>query len=126
MPDQDAADLERQARARLLTGGADAIPRSPWLGRGQPPADVDLIRYLLWRSSTLGGSVNTEDLLAGLSLLSAARCEIDQIEAGLLFLARAEGMTWTEIAEGLGLRTGQAAQQRSERVLSRLDAGGQQ
>jgi hypothetical protein len=54
------------------------------------------------------------------------RSEVDQIEAALLFTARAEGMTWAQVAEGLGLRTGQAAQQRCERVLSRLHDGTEQ
>ena len=124
--DQDAADRERHARARLLAGGADSLPRPPWLATGQPPADIDLARHLLWRCNTRPHDVAPEDVQAGLSLLSAVRSEVDQIEAALLFTARAEGMTWAKVAEGLGLRTGQAAQQRCERVLSRLHDGTEQ
>ena len=55
-------------------------------------------------------------LRAGLRLLEAARSELDSLETALLLSSRAEGMTWTEIAEELGLRSAQAAQQRSRRL----------
>ena len=52
-------------------------------------------------------------------LLAPARAELDQVESGLLFAARAAGMTWPQIAASLGLGSAQAAQQRLNRVLSR-------
>jgi len=54
-------------------------------------------------------------------LLAPARAELDQIEAGLLFAARAGGLTWPQIAAALALRSPQAAQQRFDRVLGRVD-----
>ena len=59
---------------------------------------------------------------AALQLIESARAELDALETGLLFVARAEGLTWPQIAERLGVRSPQAAQQRFERVSQR--AGG--
>lgn len=86
--------------------------------------DTTLIRYVVWRASTPEGVSVPEDLYAALQLVESARAEMDALEAGLLFVARAEGLTWPQIAEHLGVRSPQAAQQRFERVTSRSDAVG--
>ncbi|MEV0195264.1 hypothetical protein [Nonomuraea sp. NPDC050691] len=44
---------------------------------------------------------------------------MDALEAGLLQMARGRGMTWQDIAFGLGLGTPQAARQRYERLAGR-------
>ncbi|GHF55373.1 hypothetical protein GCM10010218_41090 [Streptomyces mashuensis] len=64
--------------------------------------------------------VDRADITAALSLVPLARGEMDQIEAGLMDMARGRGMTWQEIAFGLGLGTPQAARQRHERLTSRV------
>ncbi len=70
----------------------------------------------------LGDRTWTGDVvLAGVSLLEAARAEVDQIEAALLFAARAAGITWADVATALGLGSAQAAQQRLERVVTRTE-----
>ncbi|WP_426513907.1 hypothetical protein ACPPVO_26810 [Dactylosporangium sp. McL0621] len=98
------------------------LPRLPWLADGQPHDAFTLIRQALWLANTDRGAVEIpDDLLAAIGLLAAARAEVDQLEAALLFVARAEGLTWGQIAPALGLRTAQAAQQRHERVLGRLE-----
>ncbi|MFY1683352.1 DNA-binding protein [Micromonospora sp.] len=120
---QSAADAERWARRRLTDRGGRDLPRLPWLAEGQPHDATTLIRQALWRANTDRDALELpEDLLAAIALLAAARAELDQLEAGLLFVARAEGLTWAQIARPLGLRTAQAAQQRHERVLSRRSA----
>jgi hypothetical protein len=58
-------------------------------------------------------------VLAGLALVSAARAEVDQSEAALLFTARAHGLSWPRISRALGLGSAQAAQQRWGRVAGR-------
>lgn len=63
--------------------------------------------------------VDHADVTAALSLIPRARGEMDELEAGLLMMARGRGMTWQEIAFGLGLGTPQAARQRYERLVSR-------
>ena len=81
-----------------------------------------VLRAVSWLGASDPGSLELPgDLLAALGLLTSARRELDQLEAGLLFLARVEGVSWGSVGEALGLRTPQAAQQRSERVTARLD-----
>ena len=67
----------------------------------------------------LAGSLGEEELLAALTLLPAARAEVDQAEAGLLFTARARGLSWARISRAMGLGSAQAAQQRFGRVTGR-------
>ncbi|MEV7009629.1 DNA-binding protein [Streptosporangium sp. NPDC051022] len=66
--------------------------------------------------------VDVADITAALTLVPLVRAEMDQLEAGLLLMARGRGMTWQEIAFGLGLGTSQAARQRYERLSGRLAA----
>lgn len=63
--------------------------------------------------------VDHADITAALSLVPLMRGEMDELEAGLLEMARGRGLTWPEIAFGLGLATPQAARQRHERLTSR-------
>ncbi|MFC8830661.1 DNA-binding protein [Streptomyces sp. NPDC057137] len=63
--------------------------------------------------------VDRADITAALSLVPRARGDMDELEAGLLQMARGRGMTWQEVAFGLGLGTPQAARQRYERLVGR-------
>ena len=124
---RDAAEALRHSQAAriLLDRGASDLPPRPWLGERQPPSASDLIQHVLWRANGTGRgeTVDGLDLRAGLSLISAARAEMDGLETALLFLARAEGLTWAQIAQSLGLRSAQAAQQRLDRLLGRPETG---
>jgi glutathione S-transferase len=115
--DHEQAAREAAARWRLLSSGASSLPRMPWLAGRQPPAAADLIRFALWRGQA--GRDGADDLLAALTLLPAARAEADEIEAGLLFTARAHGLSWARISRAMGLGSPQAAQQRFARVTGR-------
>jgi hypothetical protein len=117
--DQGQAAREARARRRLLGAGAASLPRAPWLHGRQPPSAVDLIQYALWRSRT--GDADEDDLLAALTLLPAARAEVDQVEAAVLFTARAHGLAWSRISRAMGLGSAQAAQQRFDRVTGRVE-----
>ncbi|MEU5379700.1 DNA-binding protein [Streptomyces sp. NPDC048231] len=64
-------------------------------------------------------AVDHADITAALTLIPLVRGEMDELETGLLQMARGRGMTWQEIAFGLGLGTPQAARQRYERLASR-------
>ncbi|MDT0545787.1 MULTISPECIES: DNA-binding protein [Streptomyces] len=66
--------------------------------------------------------VDQADITAALSLVPLVRGEMDELETGLLQMARGRGMTWQEIAFGLGLGTPQAARQRYERLAGRATA----
>lgn len=63
--------------------------------------------------------VDDADLVAALTLVPHLRAEVDTMEAGLLTLARGRGLTWQQIAYGLGLGSAQAAKQRFERLSAR-------
>ncbi len=115
--DQGQAAREAQARRRLLDAGGAALPRAPWRAGRQPPGAADLIQLTVWRSHD--GATDDGDLLAALALLPAARAEADQVEAALLFTARARGLSWARISGAIGLGSPQAAQQRFDRVTGR-------
>ena len=106
--DRDLGSAQVAARRHLMARGADGLPVPPWGHEGVPLDDATLIRYALWRANSGAG-------------LDVPRAEMDALETGLLFVARAEGLTWPKIAERLGVRSPQAAQQRFERVSARTD-----
>ncbi len=124
--DQEEAARVGESRKRLLEAGGGVIPRAPWLHDAQPPAAIDLVQFAAWQAgiSRLSGP----DLLAALTLVPAARAEVDQLESALLFSARAHGYSWSQISRAMGLRSPQAAQQRLGRIARRVGAdpaGGQ-
>lgn len=116
-----AAGLD-QAREILDTTGAGRLERRPWQPAGRPVSDAELVRYAAWAAREPGTGPTVP--AAGLRLLASARAELDQVEAGLLFAARAAGMTWPRIADALDLGSAQAAQQRLNRVLARVSPCG--
>lgn len=96
----------RQVNARLL-GPAEAVRLAAMLGAGAAA-------YLPEEPA-----LDREDLGAALTLVPLVRSEIDELELSLLLVARRRGMTWSEIASGLGLASAQAAQQRHDRLAAR-------
>jgi hypothetical protein len=100
-----------------LDAGASSLPRAPWLHRSQPPSSIDLVRFAVWRGQS--GEAE-EEVEAALTLLPAARAEVEQLETALLFIARAEGMSWGRISRGMGLGSAQAAVQRYDRLADRV------
>jgi hypothetical protein len=118
----DAADLDH-AREVLGAAGAAGLDRRPWQHPGRPVSDAELVRFAAWAARE--SDPDPQVLAAGLRLLTSARAELDQIEAGLLFAARGAGMTWPQIAGALDLGSAQAAQQRLNRVLGRLGPAGE-
>ncbi|MBN6057794.1 DNA-binding protein [Nonomuraea sp. RK-328] len=88
-----------------------------------PHEAVRLVSFLLSGAAQPADGepeVDQADITAALSLVPQARGEMDELEAGLLQMARGRGMTWQEIAFGLGLGTPQAARQRYERLAGRV------
>ncbi|MFI9274384.1 DNA-binding protein [Kitasatospora sp. NPDC052896] len=87
-----------------------------------PHEVVRLVALLMAGSALLDEGepeVDQADVTAALTLLPLVRGELDELETGLLKMARGRGMTWQEIAFGLGLGTPQAARQRYERLAER-------
>jgi hypothetical protein len=75
------------------------------------------------RRGCAGGSrllTPVQDVEAALALLTAARAEVDQLEAAVLFAARSEGLPWSRISRAMGLGSAQAAAQRYDRVSGRV------
>ena len=68
--------------------------------------------------------VDHDDVVAALTLLPTVRADLDSTELALLKIARISGMTWQDIAFGLGLNTPQAAKQRYERLETRSEDPG--
>ncbi|MFH9426472.1 DNA-binding protein [Streptomyces sp. NPDC017529] len=90
-----------------------------------PHEAVRLVSFLMSGAARLEEGepeVDRADVTAALSLVPLVRGELDELEAGLLRMARGRGMTWPEVAFGLGLGTPQAARQRYERLISRIHA----
>lgn len=117
--DQTQAAILSAHRSVLRSVGGDGLVARPWQADGQPASDADLVRLAAWKAAD--PEVDPEVVAAGLGLMESARSELDQVEAGLLFAARAAGVTFQQIAAALGLGSGQAAQQRMSRVLARLE-----
>lgn len=115
--DNAEARQEHDAQSRILALGANALEARPWRPEPAPPTAVDLTQFALWRSSDLA----SDDLLAALALLPAARAEIEGVEIGLIFTARNDGLTWSQIATAMGFRSPQACQQYVTRLSSRQD-----
>ncbi|MFF9775060.1 DNA-binding protein [Streptomyces sp. NPDC013978] len=89
-----------------------------------PHEAIRLVSFLLSGAALLDDGeeeVDRADITAALTLVPLARGEMDELEVGLLEMARGRGMTWPEIAFGLGLQTPQAARQRYERLASRTE-----
>lgn len=118
-PDHRKTSSEHDARGLLLDKGADQLDARPWQNYpGGSPSAADLTQYALWRSSEL----TQEELLGALSLLPKARAEAESVEIGLLFAARADGLTWAQIAEAMGFRSPQACQQYVSRLSAKQDS----
>lgn len=115
--DQAQAERQRAAREQLLAKGAKDLAARPWRPAPIPLSAVDFTQFAAWRSAEL----SDDDLLAALALLPAARAEVDEVEAGLLFLARSSGLTWAEMADAMGFSSPQACQQRFNRLAARVD-----
>ncbi|MEV0646756.1 DNA-binding protein [Phytomonospora sp. NPDC050363] len=113
--DHAHAQREREAQDRLRELGGDALGPRPWRPAPVPPTAVDLTQFALWRSADL----TPDDLLAALTMLPAARAEVEGVEIGLLFTARNAGLTWSQIAEATGFRSPQACQQYYTRMTAR-------
>jgi len=123
-PDSDQQQSAREQRSQklLLDAGASSLPRAPWLHPSQPPSTVDLVRYAVWRGQD--DNVNDDEAMAALTLLPAARAEMEQLETALLFTARAQGLSWGRISRAMGLGSAQAALQRFDRLTSRVESRG--
>jgi hypothetical protein len=125
--DQRQSSREQSSRQHLLDAGASSLPRAPWLHPAQPPSAVDLVRFAVWRGQSDevdDEEVDDGEVVAALSLLPAARAEMEQLETAVLFTARARGLSWGMISRAMGLGSAQAALQRFDRLTGRVESRG--
>ncbi|GAA0655386.1 hypothetical protein GCM10010193_02150 [Kitasatospora atroaurantiaca] len=128
-PDLAEAHAKRQYPAlfRITERHAHADSRRRWEEQRMPMGPMDA-----WRRVVLlaGGTefpeegeppVDADDLAAALALVQWARAEVDELEIGLLEMARGRGLTWQQIAYNLGLGSAQAARQRHKRLTGRTE-----
>lgn len=113
--DREQARREHRAREQLRGFVAEERRGSTSL----PPSAVDLLQASLRRS----GELTAEEISGALALLPAARAEVEGLEAGALFTARAAGQTWAQIAEAMGFKSPQACQQHYNRLVTRQGVG---
>src|SRR5699024_7432023 len=118
--ESEELDQLNAARRRLIDAGAEQLPRFPWQSSTNiTPDDVSLLRFAMWRANSSVGEASHDEIRAALRLVESARADLDALESGLMLIARAEGLTWPDIAEQLGVKSSQAAQQRFQRVSTR-------
>ena len=126
-PDPPKARVEREHTAvfRIHQRHADTPARRARPGNTPMVGPSEAVRLLV---SLAAGSavvedgedgVDAADLTAALTLMPRVRAEVDELEASLLIIARAQGMTWQGLAFWLGLGSAQAARQRYERLARR-------
>lgn len=109
----------QSARRQLLSSGGNELPRYPWQHQNSDPDDYALLQFALAQANQHVGSASIQNLTAALTLIDSARHQLDTLEAALLLVARAEGLSWSQIAAPLGVKSPQAAQQRYERLSNR-------
>jgi len=128
-PDPAAQRAERSYQAlSLLTDRHAATPelrqRQAHPTAAEPGEVVRLVGGLAGGVITIAAEepeVDHNDLLAALTLVPNVRADLDALEFQLITAARSRGMTWQDVAFGLGLNTPQAAKQRHDRLLSRSE-----
>ncbi|MER5204800.1 hypothetical protein [Streptomyces sp. NPDC002825] len=87
--------------------------------------DVALLEGLLAHAAPTGTAgqhtVPDEDVAAALGLFEDLRTALDRLETQVVIEARRRGMEWREIARHQGMRSSQAASQRYQRLVTRLE-----
>lgn len=83
---------------------------------GEPADAATCLSAMLASLGSKPSAVDSSDLLAALTLVSAARADIDAVEAALLSHARDRGITWQALADAVGATSRQAVQQRAARA----------
>ncbi|MEY9966590.1 hypothetical protein ABIA33_004655 [Streptacidiphilus sp. MAP12-16] len=125
-----ALDSHQQARGRLegVAGRPDVNdPKAHWAPARQLELDAALLGKVLLASANHQQSegripdVTTDDLAAALELFEQIRNQVDQLETQVVIEARRRGMDWRQIAPHQGLGSSQAASQRYQRLMTRLE-----
>ena len=100
-----------------------------WRGHWGPARELELDASLLGRvllAMTTAHDdgmpeVTPDELGAALSLFEQMRIQLDRLETQVVIEARRRGMEWRQIAPHQGLGSSQAASQRYQRLVTRLE-----
>ncbi|MEU4730427.1 hypothetical protein [Streptomyces sp. NPDC023588] len=124
-------DTEITARRRAPVGrpSADGAPaslppaaRALTEGLQQDAAFLDGLLASTTRSGETGHpKASDADVAAALGLFEDMRTALDRLEAQVVIEARRRGMEWREIAGHQGMKSSQAASQRYQRLVTRLE-----
>jgi hypothetical protein len=120
-----AADAHQTARARLSAVAEDST--AGWATAHHLEQDAALLGRLLTAAANHQQSgqqhpdVTADDVGAGLSLFEDMRVTLDRLETQVVIEARRRGMEWRQIAQHQGLNSSQAASQRYQRLMTRLE-----
>lgn len=117
-------DSRRQARERL-SALAHASTDDTTAAR-HVEQDASLIGRLLAAAGEQGHhgqapGVVPADVGAALGLFEDMREQLDRLETQVVIEARRRGMDWRQIAQHQGLNSSQAASQRYQRLMTRLE-----
>jgi hypothetical protein len=116
--------MAHDARRRLSELAAD--PASCWAPARSLEEDAALLGRLLMTAANhqqSGGQADAtpDDVGAALSLFEGMRHQLDRLETQVVIEARRRDMDWRQIAHHQGLNSSQAASQRYQRLMTRLE-----
>ncbi|MET8670073.1 hypothetical protein ABZV87_37770 [Streptomyces tendae] len=120
-----ADEAHGPARAQLSAIAED--PAALWAPAHRLEQDAALLGRLLAAAAGQrqdGGQrpdVSADEVAAGLSLFEEMRVALDRLETQVVIEARRRGMDWRQIAGHQGLNSSQAASQRYQRLVTRLE-----
>lgn len=118
---QDVPGQDRDRLSALADAGADDTTAARRVER-----DASLVGRLLAAAGdqNAGGrspGVTPDDVGAALGLFEDLREQLDRLETQVVIEARRRGMDWRQIAQHRGLNSSQAAAQRYQRLMTRLE-----
>ncbi|WP_329286805.1 hypothetical protein [Streptomyces sp. NBC_00691] len=111
-------------------------PRSRFAGLPELPPREDAPAHVLQGHAVLlgallaatersggveGQTVADDEVAAALGLFEDMRTALDRLEAQVVIEARRRGMEWRQIAGHQGMKSSQAASQRYQRLVTRLE-----
>ncbi|WP_406390140.1 hypothetical protein OG806_49705 [Streptomyces sp. NBC_00882] len=119
-----ARDARDEARQRLAVLPENAAAH--WAPARRLEQDAALLgRLLIAAAGQQGGGraadVTVDDVGAALNLFEDMRHQLDRLESQVVLEARRRSMDWRQIAEHQGLNSSQAASQRYQRLMTRLE-----
>ncbi|MDV7222644.1 hypothetical protein [Streptomyces prunicolor] len=115
-------DSRQQARDRLAA--LEDAPASGTTAARRLEEDALLLGRLLASAAGgrgSGGREPADDVAAALGLFEEMREQLDRLETQVVIEARRCGMDWRQIAGHQGLNSSQAASQRYQRLMTRLE-----